>query len=69
MSDGTIWVNYLLNPPAVNRYSHDSITKTQSANSSFFRDLEHIGSDDYILSGLTVSVGEQEILNRIVAGL
>lgn len=69
MSDGTIWVNYLLNPPAVNRYSNDSITKTQSANSSFFRDLEHIGSDDYILSGLTVSVGEQEILNRIVAGL
>lgn len=69
MSDGTIWVNYLLTPPAVNRYSDTSISGVQSANSAFFRDLEHIGSDDYILSGLTVSVGEQEILNRIVSGL
>lgn len=69
MSDGTIWVNYLLTPPAVNRYSNESISGVQAANSAFFRDLEHIGSDDYIISGLTVSVGEQEILNRIVSGL
>lgn len=69
MSDGTIWVNYLLNPPAVNRYSDHHITALQTANSSFFRDLEHVGSDDFILTGMTVSVGEQEILNRIVEGL
>lgn len=69
MSDGTIWVNYLLSPPAVNKYSDHHVTALQSANSSFFYDLESVESDDYILTGMTVSVGEQEILNRIVAGL
>ena len=69
MSDGTIWVNYLLNPPAVNKYSDHSVNALQGANASFFRDLEQCGSDDIIVSGLTVTVGEQEILNRIVAGL
>ena len=69
MTDGTIWVNYLLKPPAVSTYSDQSLVKSQEANAMLFRELENVGSDDYILSGLTVSVGEGEILNRIVAGL
>lgn len=69
MSDGTIWVNYLLSPPAVNKYSDHHVTALQTANSSFFYDLESVESDDYILTGMTVSVSEQEILNRVVAGL
>lgn len=69
MSDGTIWVNYLLTPPAVNKYSDHHVTALQAANSAFFYDLESVESDDYILTGMTVTVGEQEILNRIVAGL
>lgn len=68
-ADGNVWVNYILNMPAVNVYDDSTIGRLQSAHEELFRNLSEIGSDDILLGGFLAHVPGSEIMARIVQGI
>lgn len=68
-ADGNVWVNYILNPPAVNVYDDSTIGRLQSCHEELFRNLQEIDSDDILLGGFLARTPDSEVLGRIVQGI